>query len=86
MSNLTEMGQKAVAAKYVLQKTDTEKKNLALREIAAALRKGSSDLIAANQIDLAAGREKQMHPGILDRLMLNEKRIDAMADGLEQVA
>ena len=69
MSNLTEMGQKAVAAKYDLQKTGTEKKNLALCEIAAALRNNSSDLIAANQIDLAAGKEKQMHQGLLDRLM-----------------
>ena len=86
MSNLTEMGQKAVAAKYDLQKTGTEKKNLALCEIAAALRNNSSDLIAANQIDLAAGKEKQMHQGLLDRLMLDEKRIDAMAAGLEQVA
>ena len=86
MSNLTEKGQKAVAAKYDLQKTGTEKKNLALCEIAAALRNNSSDLIAANQIDLAAGKEKQMHQGLLDRLMLDEKRIDAMAAGLEQVA
>ena len=86
MSNLTEMGQKAVAAKYDLQKTGTEKKNLVLCEIAAALRNNSSDLIAANQIDLAAGKEKQMHQGLLDRLMLDEKRIDAMAAGLEQVA
>ena len=86
MSNLTEMGQKAVAAKYDLQKTGTEKKNLALCEIAAAIRNNSSDLIAANQIDLAAGKEKQMHQGLLDRLMLDEKRIDAMAAGLEQVA
>ena len=86
MSNLTEMGQKAVAAKYDLQKTGTEKKNLALCEIAVALRNNSSDLIAANQIDLAAGKEKQMHQGLLDRLMLDEKRIDAMAAGLEQVA
>ena len=86
MSNLTEMGQKAVAAKYDLQKTGTEKKNLALCEIAAALRNNSSDLIAANQIDLAAGKEKQMHQGLLDRLMLDEKRIDALAAGLEQVA
>ena len=86
MSNLTEMGKQAVAAKYELQRADTKSKNQALLKIAQAFRDNQQRIIKANAEDLENGRRKEMHPGLLDRLALDERRINAMAEGLEQVA
>ncbi len=85
MINLTELGQKAVVAKYAVQKLSTEKKNEALTYVAKALVKETDKLIAANEMDIKAGEEKGMHSGLLDRLRLTQERIEGMAEGLMQV-
>jgi glutamate-5-semialdehyde dehydrogenase len=54
--------------------------------MAAAVRKRVSELLEANALDLAAGREKGLSSAMLDRLTLDEKRIEAMAAGIDQVA
>ena len=54
--------------------------------MAAAIRKAAPELLAANAQDLAAGKEKGLSAAMLDRLMLDEKRIEAMAAGIDQVA
>ena len=86
MSNLTEMGQRAVAAKYELQRADTQSKNQALLKIAQAFCDNKHRIIEVNAEDLENGRKKGMNPGLLDRLALDDKRIEGMAEGLKQVA
>jgi len=83
---LAEIGQQARAASNALRTLSSEVKDNALREIATRLRASHDALIAENAKDLESGREKGLSSAMLDRLALNPKRIDAMAEGLEQVA
>lgn len=83
---MREIGAKAVAAKDFLATITTQQKNRALAAIAARLRENSKTIIAANQKDLARGRENGLSAGMLDRLMLNEERINGIAEAVENVA
>ena len=85
MTALTEMGQRAKDAAAVLAKVSSEQKNKALKEAAKALRQSADTILAANAQDLKRGRENGMSEALLDRLMVNPARIDAMAEGLEQI-
>ena len=80
------MGKQARAAAYKLAQLSSEEKNAILRAMAAAVRKATPLLLAANAQDLEAGRAKGLSSAMLDRLTLDEKRIEAMADGIDQVA
>ena len=86
MTDLNLMGQKASAAKYELQRLTTQEKNAALRGAAAALTQACESILQENAKDLANGEANGMHPGMLDRLRLTEARIQAMAEGLCQIA
>ena len=86
MTNLQELGQKAVTAKYRLQQANTEEKNRALQRAANYLCREQEKILAANAIDLENGEKNGMHAGMLDRLRLNPERIAAMAEGLNQIA
>ncbi|MCM1091117.1 MAG: glutamate-5-semialdehyde dehydrogenase [Muribaculum sp.] len=86
MTDLVQMGQKAEAAKYLLQKTTTEKKNQVLRRAADLLVARQAELLSANGEDIAAGEANGMREGMLDRLRLTQERIKAMAEGLLQIA
>ena len=86
MADLIEMGQKAVAAKYVLQKSDAEIKNKVLRLAARLLVEQSKQILDANQIDVTNAQLEKMNSGLLDRLTLTGERIEAMAEGLNQIA
>jgi glutamate-5-semialdehyde dehydrogenase len=83
---LTEICQKAFNAKYEVQNLSTEIKNKALLAVADEITAESADIIAANGIDLDNAKKNGMHPGMIDRLSLNDKRIEAIAEGLRQVA
>lgn len=85
MTVLEEMGKKACAAKYQLQKATTADKDRALKAAAQALCEHTEEILKANEKDIAAGEANGMHPGMIDRLKLNEERIRAMADGLLQI-
>jgi glutamate-5-semialdehyde dehydrogenase len=89
MSDLTEimrqMGQAALSASDVLGVADTAAKNQALSAAAAAIRAHKADILAANAQDLARARERQLSAALLDRLELNEQRVEAMAKGLEDI-
>ncbi len=61
-------------------------KNQALTTAARVLRIRAPDILSANARDLAEGRAKGLTPALLDRLALNEARIEAVARGLEEVA
>jgi glutamate-5-semialdehyde dehydrogenase len=88
--NVTEymrsLGQEAKAAARAMARADTNAKNSALLAIAAELEASSETLIAANEVDLKAGRERGLDAALLDRLALNPERIQSMADGLRQIA
>lgn len=86
MEYLEKLGQKAVAAKYELQKLTTESKNNALRAAASALEKESDRILAANQKDYETAKQGGMAEGLLDRLKLTTERISGMAEGLRQIA
>ena len=63
----------------------TEQKNRALRAAADALRARRHKILAANQRDMSEASAKGLSPALLDRLALDEKRVDAMAWGLEDI-
>ncbi len=90
MSTLQEtiyqMGKRARAAAYQLAQLTSEEKNTILRAMAAAIRRRVPELLAANAMDLAAGEERGLSKAMLDRLLLSESRIEAMAAAIEQVA
>jgi glutamate-5-semialdehyde dehydrogenase len=90
MSTLQEtihqMGKQARKAAYQLAQLSSEEKNTILRAMASAIREATPDILTANAKDLAAGTEKGLSAAMLDRLMLDEKRIEAMAAGIDQVA
>jgi len=64
----------------------TQVKNRALAAVSAALRGNVPDILTANRADLAAGRENGLSGGMLDRLMLDEARIEGLAAAVEQIA
>ncbi len=73
-------------ASIVLARLSTTIKNEMLLKMAEALVAGTDGLIAENAKDLAAGKEKGLSDAMLDRLMLDAKRIKGMADALREVA
>jgi glutamate-5-semialdehyde dehydrogenase len=77
---------KARAASSALARASTATKNAALEHAAATLRDRRHDLIAANATDLEAGRAAGLSSALIDRLTLNDARVEAMAAGLEQIA
>ena len=80
------LGRQAREASRVLAAASTGTKNTALIAMAEEIRRERDALIAANTKDLALARQAGLEPAMLDRLSLNEKGIEAMAAGLEQVA
>ncbi len=83
---LLEICRNAKAAKYEVQKLSTDRKNKALLAVADKMVAEAEYIIAANKKDYENGEKNGMHQGMLDRLKLDEKRIEAMAVGLRQVA
>jgi glutamate-5-semialdehyde dehydrogenase len=80
------IGAQARAASRSLANASAEQKNRALTTAARFLRERSGDILAANARDLADGKAKGLTPAFLDRLALDESRIESIARGLEDVA
>lgn len=83
---MTGLGRQARQAGRMMSRADTGKKNRALLEIAGRIEKKRDFLADQNRQDLQAGRENGLDAALLDRLELTPGRIDAMIEGLEQVA
>lgn len=81
-----QMGRQAREAAYRLAQLTRDEKDVILAAMASAVRRHAPQILAANATDLAAGREKSLSSAMLDRLMLDEKRIESMAAGIDQVA
>ena len=75
----------AKQAKKSINTATSDEKNKALRAMASALVGATADILAANQLDMDAARGR-ISEVMLDRLLLTEERIQAMADGILQVA
>ncbi len=85
MEYIEQLGANAGKAAPVLADMETSAKNLALTYIANALRENEAEILKANAIDLENAKKNGMSESMQDRLTLTEKRISAMAEGVEQV-
>lgn len=80
------LGQAARRAASELRRADTGLKNRALFAMAERLSQARMSILDANAADLQRGQESGLESALLDRLALNDARIDAMIEGLHQVA
>jgi len=80
------IGRNARTAAHALALAPASAKNAALLAAAAAMRKATPDILAANAKDLAAAREAGRPAAFLDRLLLDAGRVAATAKGLEEIA
>jgi len=80
------LGEQARAASGTMRMVDTKAKDAALLKAAALLARDKQEIIAANALDMQAGRERGLDAAMLDRLELTAARVEAMALGLEQIA
>ncbi|WP_346355928.1 glutamate-5-semialdehyde dehydrogenase [Azotosporobacter soli] len=86
IAELEEKGKAAKAAARKLATLSTEMKNKALRMMADGLERHAGQIMAANLLDMEQGRAKGLAEPLLDRLLLTKERIEAMAQGLRQIA
>ena len=82
---IQQMGERAREAASALALAGAEEKNGALAAIAAALGQNTGEILAANRADLDAARADGMAPAMLDRLALDEKRVQSIAAGVEEI-
>ncbi|WP_338426468.1 glutamate-5-semialdehyde dehydrogenase [Sphingopyxis kveilinensis] len=83
---IADMGARARAAAKRLAQTPTAEKAAALKAAAAAIRARSAAILAANSEDMAAGRTNGLSGAMLDRLRLDEGRLQGIADAIDAVA
>ena len=86
MSELIVKGKKSKEVSFILGNLSTGEKNKGLEKMADFLVNNKDEIIKANKIDLQIAIEKGTSESMLDRLTLNEDRIEGMANGLIQVA
>jgi glutamate-5-semialdehyde dehydrogenase len=79
------LGRAAREAASELARTSADKRNEALTAAAAAIRAGIGGILSANAKDMAAGRDRGLTAAMLDRLALDEERIESIAAGVETV-
>ncbi len=83
---LESLGLRAKKAALLMSKLDPASKNLGLRAAATALKENKDAILEANEIDVANARSKGMSDALVDRLRLDGKRIEQMAEGMAQVS
>src|SRR4051794_33393237 len=80
------IGKSARRAAQALATLSGATKIAALNAIAAGIRAGKQKLIDANDLDIAAAQKAELAPALIERLKLNDKRIESMTAGVEQIA
>jgi glutamate-5-semialdehyde dehydrogenase len=75
----------ARAASVELALASTNLKNAALSALARAVMNSAQRILAANELDIANGRENGLAAGLIDRLTLTPSRLEALADAVEQI-
>ena len=83
--NLGEIGRRARAAALAAAAAETPAKNEALGMIADAIDRGRAELLQANAADVSNARNAQLAPALIDRLVLDDKRIDGLINSLHLV-
>ena len=83
---MLDMGVRARAASARLAKAGPDGRTRAIRAMANALSAAEAEILAANQSDLAGGRDKGLSDALLDRLALTPERVQGIAAALEAVA
>ncbi len=83
---MAEVGRKARAAAAPLSIATTEQKNKALVAAAEAMLEARAEILEANRLDLANAEKNGMAASFVDRLTLDDSRIDAIADGIRAIA
>ena len=83
--SVKELGKIAKEASYKLKKLNTAEKNKMLASVKESLLSERKKILDANEIDIKKGRENNMPEGLIDRLLLNEGRIEAMAKSIDEV-
>lgn len=85
MENLVLMGQKAKKVSQDICILSTKEKNECLRLMAKELLDSKGEIIKANEIDIEEAKKKNISKSLIDRLYLDEKRIEDMAKGLMEI-
>jgi len=83
---MEKIGRQARAASRDLARATTDEKNRALCSAAAAIRAQKSQILDANALDMEGARASQLSAAMLDRLMLDDQRVEGMAAGIEEIA
>ncbi|WP_238365387.1 glutamate-5-semialdehyde dehydrogenase [Mesobacterium pallidum] len=83
---MTEIGQRAKAAAATLAFAPSQAKRQALEQAAEIIQERRAEIVAANEKDLAFGREKGLTDAMMDRLKLDDARIEGICDSLRAVA
>ncbi len=86
LQSIREYGKKAREAAYKLATVSIKDKNKALKLMAANIRKNSNIIKQENQKDIVEGEKRGLSKAMLDRLLLNDARIEGMAAGVEKIA
>ena len=86
MGKVIQVAEAAKAAKSAMNRLNTIEKNRILEAMAAGLLSHTEEIMKQNALDVEAAREKGRTPALIDRLALDKKRIQAMAQGLRDVA
>lgn len=84
--SLVDLGQRARIAARQLALAPTERKNQALRNMADALEREQAAILQANGQDVDSARQSGLSEALIDRLLLNEKRLSSMAADLRRLA
>jgi glutamate-5-semialdehyde dehydrogenase len=82
---MEQIGKAAVGAASALALAGTQTKNAALAAAAAAIRGQTEEILTANERDMSAARTAKLSGALLDRLRLDEKRIESMAQSIEDI-
>jgi glutamate-5-semialdehyde dehydrogenase len=80
------LGREAAASRAALALSSGQTRNRALLAAAGHIRARVQQILAANARDMEAARARGLSAAMLDRLQLNEKRVESMASGIEQIA
>ncbi len=83
---MSALGRRAKNAAKAMRMAETCAKNKALQLAAAVIRREMKEILSANAMDMQAAEKNGLDAALKDRLMLNGDRVDAMAEGLEQIA
>ena len=83
---ILEICQKAKAASTEMAKLTTEAKNMALCRMANAIEANIEKILAANEVDIKAAKAKGLKASLLDRLALDQKKVQSMAKEMNEVS